>query len=47
LSAFERYLSVWVGACMALGLILGKTLPALTSALRSAELSEGSHINVP
>ncbi len=47
MNAFERYLSVWVVASMALGLLIGKALPGLTSALRRLEFGAGSHINVP
>ena len=47
MSAFERSLSLWVAASMALGLLLGKTLPGLTAALRGLELGRGSHINAP
>ena len=47
MGAFERYLSLWVAASMAGGLLLGKAFPAVTAALRSLELGEGSHINVP
>jgi ACR3 family arsenite transporter len=47
MGGFERYLSVWVAASMALGLVLGKVLPGLTSALRGLEIGRGSHINVP
>ena len=44
---FERYLSLWVGASMALGLLLGKAFPQLTASLRRLEFGQGSHINVP
>lgn len=47
MNAFERYLSVWVGASMALGLLLGRVFPGLTGALRGLEFGRGSHINVP
>ena len=47
MSVFERYLSLWVAACMALGILLGKLFPGFVSWLRSLELSEGSQINVP
>lgn len=47
LNVFERYLSLWVAASMAVGLTLGKTLPGLTGVLRGLEFGEGSHINVP
>ncbi|MBI5282856.1 MAG: ACR3 family arsenite efflux transporter [Candidatus Solibacter usitatus] len=47
LGVFERYLTLWVGACMVGGLLLGKALPAVTAALRRMEFGQGSQINVP
>jgi ACR3 family arsenite transporter len=47
LNYFERYLSVWVGACMIVGLFLGKLLPGLIDGLRGLEFGKGSQINVP
>jgi ACR3 family arsenite transporter len=47
LNVFERYLSVWVGLCMLAGLIIGKIVPELTSALRGLEVGRGSQINGP
>jgi ACR3 family arsenite transporter len=47
LPAFERYLSAWVGLCMALGIALGKLFPSAVEWLRTMELAEGSQINVP
>ena len=47
MGAFERWLSLWVAASMAGGLLLGKAFPAVTAALRSLELGEGSQINFP
>jgi ACR3 family arsenite transporter len=47
ISVFERYLSVWVGACMGLGVLVGKLFPASVDWLRSLELGRGSQINVP
>lgn len=47
LSFFERYLTFWVAACMAVGILLSKLLPALTDALRRFEFGSGSQINVP
>lgn len=44
LSVFDRYLTIWVALCMAVGVLLGKTLPEPVSALRSMEIS---HINLP
>ncbi len=47
MSLFERYLTLWVAACMALGVVLGKTLPAGVSAMRDLQFGEGSQINAP
>ena len=47
LGFFERYLSLWVAACMVLGLALGKFLPGLAAGLRGMELAPGSHVNLP
>jgi len=47
MNVFERYLSLWVAACMLLGVALGKLLPGLVAALRGMEFGEGSHINIP
>ncbi len=47
LSFFERYLSLWVAACMAVGVALGKALPQVADGLRRLDFGEGSHINIP
>ena len=47
LNSFERYLSVWVGACMVVGVLLGRVLPAISDALRRMEFGSASQINVP
>ncbi len=47
LDVFERYLSVWVGLCMLVGIVVGKAVPALTSGLRRLEFGQSSQINVP
>jgi ACR3 family arsenite transporter len=47
LAFFERYLTVWVLACMIVGLAFGKWLPGLTSLLSKLEFSQGSQVNVP
>ena len=47
LNPFERFLSVWVVLCIAVGVALGETLPGLARALRASEFGEGSHINLP
>ena len=47
LGFFERYLSLWVGLCMAAGILVGKVLPGLTAGLRGIEFGKGSQINAP
>jgi ACR3 family arsenite transporter len=47
MNIFERYLSLWVAACMVLGVVLGKVFPGFVGALRRMEFGSGSHINVP
>jgi arsenite transporter len=47
LNAFERYLSLWVAACMVAGVLLGKFSPAMIDVLRGLEFAAGSQINVP
>ena len=47
LNYFERYLSVWVAACMVVGVLLGRTMPGAADALRRMEFGAGSQINIP
>lgn len=44
---FDRFLTVWVGLCMFVGVMIGQSFPKLTSSIRSFEFAEGSHINLP
>ena len=44
---FERYLTVWVFACMVAGVALGKLWPGLVGDLRRMEFGRGSQINAP
>jgi ACR3 family arsenite transporter len=44
---FERYLSLWVGLCMIVGILLGRGAPSLTGWLRGIEFAEGSQVNLP
>jgi ACR3 family arsenite transporter len=46
LAFFERYLTVWVFACMVVGVALGKLAPGLTTSLSKLEFGEGSQVNV-
>jgi ACR3 family arsenite transporter len=47
LGFFERYLTLWVAACMIAGILTGKLLPAFTASLRRMEFGRGSQINLP
>jgi ACR3 family arsenite transporter len=47
LGVFERYLSLWVGVCMAVGVGLGLAAPGMMGALRALEFGAASQINVP
>jgi arsenite transporter len=47
LNYFERYLTVWVGLCMIVGVLLGKALPGGIDQLRRLEFGAGSQINIP
>jgi ACR3 family arsenite transporter len=47
LNLFERYLTIWVAACMVAGVVLGRYLPGLTDRLRGLEFVKGSQINMP
>jgi len=47
MNVFERYLTLWVAACMVAGVLIGKTAPQLVAAVRGLEFGSGSHINVP
>lgn len=46
MNVFEKYLTLWVAACMVVGVILGKIWPNITYVLRKAEFGGGSHINI-
>jgi ACR3 family arsenite transporter len=47
LGFFERYLTLWVAACMVVGVALGKLFPGLTASIRSLEFGDGSQVNIP
>ena len=47
LGIFERYLSLWVGLCMVVGILLGRAAPGMMDTLRGLEFGEGSQINIP
>ncbi len=47
LNFFERYLSLWVLACMLVGVGLGKVIPGAIAALSKLEFGKGSQVNIP
>lgn len=47
LDFFERYLSLWVLACMVVGVSIGQLLPGLTQSLSRLEFGTDSHVNIP
>ncbi|HVU34262.1 MAG TPA: ACR3 family arsenite efflux transporter [Opitutaceae bacterium] len=47
LNFFERYLSLWVLACMVVGVTLGKLAPGTVGALSDLQFGRGSQVNVP
>lgn len=47
LNLFERYLTLWVGLCMVVGILLGRWAPDAIQALRAWEFGQGSQVNVP
>lgn len=44
MSFFDRYLTLWVGLCMLIGVLIGKIMPAPVAELRGLEIS---NINLP
>lgn len=44
MSTFERYLTLWVGACIAAGIALGWALPGLFRNIAAAEIAQ---VNIP
>src|SRR5450756_3205448 len=44
MNLFERYLTVWVGLCIIIGVLLGQFLPGVFQAIASLEMAK---VNVP
>ena len=44
MSTFERYLTVWVGLCIVLGITLGQLLPGVFQAIGAIEIAK---VNLP
>src|SRR5678815_5521531 len=47
MNAFERRLSLWVAACMVVGILIGKSFPDAVARLREMQFGAGSQINIP
>jgi ACR3 family arsenite transporter len=47
IGGFERWLTLWVALCMAVGVLLGTFLPGATAAVRDLEFGRDSRINLP
>jgi ACR3 family arsenite transporter len=47
LAFFERYLTVWVFACMVVGVALGKLAPGAVASLSRMEIGQGTQVNGP
>jgi ACR3 family arsenite transporter len=47
MALFERFLTLWVLACMGVGVAFGKLLPEVTARLSRLEFGQGSQVNVP
>lgn len=45
LAFFDRYLTVWVFACMVVGVALGRLAPGLATSLNKLEFGEGLQVN--
>jgi ACR3 family arsenite transporter len=46
-NGFERYLTLWVAACMVVGVVIGKLAPGFVGTVRSLEFGRDSQINMP
>lgn len=47
LGFFERYLTVWVFACMVAGVAIGRLMPGAVEALSRLEFGHGTQVNLP
>jgi ACR3 family arsenite transporter len=47
LDLFERLLTLWVFACMIVGVALGKLMPDFTRQLSELDFGRDSHVNIP
>jgi len=47
MNVFERYLTLWVGICMVIGVLLGRLFPDATAEISRIEFVKDSHVNAP
>lgn len=47
LDFFEKYLTVWIGLCIVIGLLLGKFVPAIVTVLSSITIAEIGYLPIP
>jgi len=47
LGFFEKYLTVWIGLCIVIGLLLGKFVPSIVTALNSITVAELGYLPIP
>ncbi|MCL5773303.1 MAG: ACR3 family arsenite efflux transporter [Firmicutes bacterium] len=44
---FEKYLTIWVAACMGVGIIIGKVFPDFVKLMSGMEFGSESRVNIP
>ena len=47
LGIFEKYLTVWIGVCIIIGLLLGNFVPAMVTLLNSITIAELGYLPIP
>ncbi len=47
LGVFEKYLTLWIGVCIVIGLLLGKFVPAIVSFLNSVTIAALGYLPLP
>ena len=47
LGIFEKYLTVWIGMCIIIGLLLGNFVPAMVTLLNSITIAELGYLPIP
>jgi len=47
LGVFEKYLTLWIGVCIVIGLLLGRFVPTIVSILNSVTIAELGYLPLP